>query len=57
MPHAGLGTYCGWGVRSMTSREAGDASKLEVNLPALDFWGILRRCEDLGWIGPTTANT
>ena len=40
----------------MTSREAGDASKVEVNLPSLNFWGILRRCEELGWIGPTSDN-
>ena len=41
----------------MTSREARDASKVEVNFSALDFWGILHRCDELGWIGPTTANT
>ena len=40
----------------MTSREAGDASKVEVNLPALDFWVILRGCDEFGWIDPTTAN-
>ena len=40
----------------MTSTDAGDAPKVEVNLPGLDFLGILRRCEELGWIGPTTAN-
>ena len=48
----------------MTSRKAGNATKMEVGLPALSFWVILRRCgqrtismlRELGWIDPTTAN-
>jgi hypothetical protein len=35
----------------MTSTKAGNASKVEVDLPALGFWVILRRCRK--WVGLT----
>ena len=35
----------------MTSTKAGNATKMEVGLPALSFWVILRRCGK--WVGLT----